>query len=97
MEKILLVFATGLLAGVVFFGGLWWTVRLVGRVAKSRLFLLASFGVRTAMVFFGGLATCGEDLANIMAYMAGMLVVRTIILQRVSLLPSAKPKRGADG
>lgn len=97
MEKILLVFTTGLLAGVVFFGGLWWTVRQVARVAKSRLFLLASFGVRTAMVFFGGLATCGEDLANIMAYMAGMLVVRTIILQRVSLLPSAKPKRGADG
>jgi len=97
MEKTLLVFTAGLLAGVVFFGGLWWTVRQVASVAKSRLFLLASFGVRTAIVFFGGLAVCDEDLAKIIAYMAGMLVVRTIILQRVSLIPAAKPKRGADG
>ncbi len=46
-------FVLGILLGVFFFGGLWWTTSKTGSVSRPALWFIGSFVLRTALVMSG--------------------------------------------
>lgn len=69
----------GLLLGVLFFGGLWWTVR-VGVVAKQpALWFLGSWVVRVSMVLAGFYFVGGDQWQRLLICLLGFIVGRLIV------------------
>lgn len=75
--------AAGSVAGLVFFGGLSWTLSRLGTTRHPLLLTVASFVVRSAIV--AGLLVIVSDgvLARILAGLAGIIAVRTAMVARV--------------
>jgi F1F0 ATPase subunit 2 len=73
--------ALGVALGVVFFAGLWWTVRAVPASRHPGLLVFASFLVRSATVVFG-LALLAGDLSLLAVGVAGLMVARWGLLRR---------------
>lgn len=89
----LLVWSVALLAGgglgVVFFGGLWWTVR---RAAQSRTlarWFLASLFLRTAVVLTGFYLVGAGQPEQIGLSLLGFLLARAAVLQVTKPAPDA--------
>ncbi|MGD2042757.1 MAG: ATP synthase subunit I [Acidimicrobiia bacterium] len=75
--------AVGLIAGVVFFGGLRWTLDRLATARRPLLLTVASFMLRGVAVA-GLLVLVSEGvLARVLAGLAGILVVRTVMVARV--------------
>ncbi len=66
--KLLVVFAAGVLLGVVFFGGLWWTIQR--GIASPR----------PALWFFGGYLVRMGFLLTALYYLSGGAWIRLLIL-----------------
>ena len=74
----------GLLLGIVFFGGLWVTVKRLDRVHNPALWMLASLIVRLSLVLGSlyALIRTGDWLSLVVA-LGGMLLVRTLLKRRL--------------
>jgi F1F0 ATPase subunit 2 len=77
------VFASGIALGGLFFGGLWLTVQYVPKTAGGGLLVLVSFVARTALVLLGMFYLTGRDWRAILVCVAGFLVARGVILSKV--------------
>jgi len=76
----------GVFLGVLFFGGLWWTVR-IGVVAKQpALWFLGSWIVRVSMVLAGFYFVGGDQSQRLLVCLLGFIVGR-IIVTRLTRLP----------
>jgi F1F0 ATPase subunit 2 len=84
-----LVFAgvAGMLAGVIYFGGLWWTVKRMSRFVHPRLALLVSFFARALVALTIIYLAAGGHAAGYLAGLAGFLLSRFIAVRR------ARPER----
>ncbi len=67
--------------GIIFFGGLWWTVRRILAARNPALWVLGSALLRTGTVVAGFYAVAGADWARLLAALAGFLVMRQIVLR----------------
>jgi F1F0 ATPase subunit 2 len=77
----ILAFLVGVLAGTVFFGGLWWTVRRALPSNFAGIWFAASFLVRTAIVL-GGFYLVGQgDWRRLVCSVAGFLVARLLVVR----------------
>ena len=79
---VLVSFSVGLLAGCLFFGGLWWTISRVVTASWPKRLLLQSFLIRTAVALFMLYFTAGDDFFSFGAYILGFVAARTVALQR---------------
>lgn len=74
--------SVGVLLGLFFFGGLWWTIRK-GLTSKSpALWFLGSIVVRTAVVVAGFYFVSGGAWERILACLLGFIVARFVIVRR---------------
>lgn len=84
-------FAVGLVAGLVFYGGLWLTVRSLRRTNQPGLFFLGSFLARSsaslALLWYGA----GPDWRHLAMAVLVMLLVRTTLTR---LLGPPRPTSG---
>jgi len=83
-----LLFAVGLLLGGVFFGGLWWTVR-IGMVSKRPgLWFLGSLLLRTGVALTGFYLIGGDDWLRLVVCLLGFVCARILVsrLTRPALL-----------
>ncbi len=80
--------AAGAVAGLVYFGGLWWTVRRLPTARRPVALSLGSFALRTAaavaIIFFAA----REHWLLLVVCMAALVVVRTVM---VRMLGPARP------
>ncbi len=85
MYWVYLVFAllAGILFGIFFFGGLWWTVQKITGSEKAYLISVTSFVVRTAVVLAGFYFLLMSGSAYLFAALAGFLIARTIITYKL--------------
>ncbi|MEI6286747.1 MAG: ATP synthase subunit I [Bacillota bacterium] len=74
--------SAGVIAGAVFFGGLWWTVRRVAHVQRVALFLGASFALRAAVMLLALYFSCDNDIIRMAGFLVGFFVVRVIAVRR---------------
>ena len=75
--------AVGLMLGLVYFGGLWMTVRHVVHSNIPGVVLLVSWLARTALVLGGLWLVSSGRLQAILAFMIGFLVARFILIARL--------------
>ena len=66
----------GSVLGVIFFAGLWWTVRRGMSSNRPALLFLFSLLVRTAIVLLGFYFVAGGDWKRLLASLGGFLIAR---------------------
>jgi F1F0 ATPase subunit 2 len=77
----------GLLSGAIFFGGLWWTVRL-GMAARSpAAWFSVSLLFRTCLIVAGFYYIAADGLQAVLLCMCGFLIARQAV-NRLVRLPS---------
>jgi F1F0 ATPase subunit 2 len=96
-----LVWAAALLAGVtlgvIFFGGLWWTVRRCAYSLAPTRWFLGSLVLRTAIVLAGFYAVGAGQPLRLGLCLLGFLLARAIVLRatRPTLATQAPSTSGA--
>jgi F1F0 ATPase subunit 2 len=73
----------GALLALVYFAGLWWTVRRVTTARRPVAFVAGSFVLRATVAAAVLLLIMGGDLVRLIAALGGFLIVRTVVLWRV--------------
>lgn len=73
----------GFVAGVLFFGGLRWTVTKLTAVRRPALLAAGSFIARTGVVVAILLASTDGRLLRVLAALGGFLIARTVLVGRV--------------
>lgn len=66
----------GVVLGVVFFGGLWWTVRKGLASKRPALWFVGSVLVRTGIVLGGFYLVSGGRLERLLACLLGLVIAR---------------------
>lgn len=88
VTEILRSAAGGVLLGLLYFGGLWWTVRRLAVVRSPALLALGSFVLRTVLVSVGlVLVSAGQPLA-LLAAVAGFLLARGVSIRVTRARPA---------
>lgn len=82
-EGLTLVLAVmaGLLLGAIFFGGLWWTVRLAVVSRRPALLFLGSLLVRTAVVVAGFYFVGDGHWQWLLACLVGFVIARSLVMR----------------
>jgi F1F0 ATPase subunit 2 len=83
ISHLLLAFVAGVGIGVIFFGGLWWTVRRLGTVESPARLTLASFFVRTGVALVALYFVMGGEWERLIAALLGMVVIRFLLVRRL--------------
>ncbi len=90
----------GALLSLVYFGGLWLTVRRAGRMRRMKRVLIGSFVVRTVLVlagFYLVLRLMGERGELLALALLGFLAARYVLIRRWRPDPdAASPEREAQ-
>jgi F1F0 ATPase subunit 2 len=94
---IMLALLAGIVLGVVFFGGLWWTVRRGLGSPRPAVWFLGSFLVRAAVAVAGFVFISHRDWRRLVACLLGFLLARvavTLLTRRPLAGTGAMPKGG---
>ncbi|EKD39799.1 MAG: hypothetical protein ACD_75C00291G0004 [uncultured bacterium] len=81
---LLLAFPGGLLLGMFFYGGLWWTVGKGLASPRPGLWFMASFVLRTTIAVAGFFILSGgsrPDILRLLIALLGLLVARLIMVR----------------
>lgn len=73
--------AAGVLIGVIFFGGLWWTVRKGVTANNPALWFLGSSLLRTSVALTGFYFVAHGDWKKLLFCLMGFLIARVIALR----------------
>lgn len=92
-ETLTLMFAviTGAALGVVFFGGLWWTVRKGVSSKQPALWFFASLVVRMTVVLSGFLMIGRGHWQRLLACLAGFILARLFVTWKTRPLLLTQP------
>jgi len=82
-------FVAGLVLGLVFFGGLWLTVKQLERTANPGLLFTVSFAVRAVAVCVGIVLVGAGQWQRYALCLAGFIVMRMILTRRWGTEPEA--------
>ena len=80
--QLVLALVTGGLLGLVYYGGLWWTVNRLQTTLQPGLLFAASFLVRTTLVIAGLLFMSQGDWLLIVVALIPFIVVRIVLTRR---------------
>ena len=88
--------AGGFAAGILFFGGLWLTVRRIDRMKNPAIIISLSSILRTAPVLAAFWWLGRGGLLPLLSCLAGFLAARFLIVRKVGkpLRPGSKPSPG---
>ena len=91
-EPLVLILAgmAGAGLGVIFFGGLWWTVRKGLGSAQPALWFFGSLLLRTGVVLAGFYFVGAGDWKRLLASLLGFIVAR-LILMKLTRPPASFP------
>jgi F1F0 ATPase subunit 2 len=95
---LLLAGGAGVLLGVLFFGGLWWTVQRGLASRRPALWFVGSFVLRASVVLAGMYVVSGGRWEALLACLVGFVAAR-VIVTRLAGPPAAyrgTPAREAD-
>ena len=82
---LLLSLLAGMALGLLFFGGLWWTVRRLTTARHPGLLLSASLLLRSGLTMLGLYWVFGNELERLFAALLGMLLVRFWLRRRIAV------------
>ena len=82
-ETLLMAFLAGILLGVIFFAGLWWTVLKVLSSKRPGICFIASLLLRTGIALSGFYFVGRGDWKKLLVCFAGFMIARLIVNQLV--------------
>jgi F1F0 ATPase subunit 2 len=83
VPHLVLAFLVGMGAGVIYFGGLWWTVRQLPFTRQPGLLTLGSFLVRTGISLTAFYLASGGRWERILISLLGFMIIRSFLVRRV--------------
>jgi len=88
--SLVLALVTGVLLGVMFFGGLWWTVRKGVSSKRPALWFFGSLVLRMSIVLAGFYFVSGGHWERLLLCLLGFVIARLIVtrLTRVAKKPT---------
>lgn len=87
-----LALLAGLLLGMIFFGGLWWTIRKGMASSVAALWFTGSLMLRTAIAVAGFYFVSHGEWQRLVACLLGFLLAR-MIMTRLTRIPAEKRTR----
>jgi F1F0 ATPase subunit 2 len=78
--KMILAGLAGVMLGVIFFGGLWWTVRKGVASPRPALWFFGSLLVRMSMVMIGFYFAGRGHWRRLLACLFGFIVARLVVM-----------------
>jgi F1F0 ATPase subunit 2 len=94
MVYLLPVLLGGVALGILFFGGLWWTVQKGVRSERPALWFFTSFLLRTGMALAGMYSISDGHWPRLLVCLLGCMIGRLVVM-RLSRLE--KPGNAAQG
>lgn len=82
----------GFLLGVIFFGGLWWTIQKGLSSRQPALWFLGSLLLRTGTVLVGFYYASGNHWERLFICLPGFIVAR-LIMTRLTRQPEEEPNQ----
>ncbi|MDA7865213.1 ATP synthase subunit I [Akkermansiaceae bacterium] len=95
LQTLIFCGAAGGLLGVIFFGGLWWTVQRGMVSSRPVTWFVGSVLVRMGLVLLGFYLVGANDFSRFLACLIGFMLAR-IALMRFTKIPANKKKEGHD-
>ena len=83
-----LAFLAGALLGVLFFGGLWWSIQKGVVSDRPALWFLGSLLLRTGLILAGFYLAAQGHWSRLVACLLGFLVARVIVVRRLTHAPA---------
>ncbi|MDD3721131.1 MAG: ATP synthase subunit I [Lutibacter sp.] len=80
----------GIVLGIIFFGGLWLTVRKGLGSKRSTLIFMGSLVIRMAIVVIGFYYVGGDNWQKMLACLLGFLIARIVITRITKMDKQAK-------
>ena len=77
----IIAFFGGILLGMVFFGGLYFTVERIQRVKHPALLMIFSLLLRMTMLLFGFYLLMNNRYQNLLAALVGVMISRFFLIQ----------------
>ncbi len=90
---LVLAAGAGLLLGMAFYGGLWWTVRKGLSSGQPALWFFGSLMLRTGFVLAGIYVVGGDDWARLLLCLLGFAVARPIVTRLAPALAARQNRR----
>jgi F1F0 ATPase subunit 2 len=90
--NLILALIAGFLLGVVFFGGLWWTVQKGLSSKKPAFWFLSSLLIRTSIAISGFYFASDGHWERLLLCLFGFFVMRQIVV-RFTRLPEEDPNQ----
>jgi F1F0 ATPase subunit 2 len=81
-------FLGGTAIGLLFFGGLYWTVRRLPSAKRPWLWMTTSFWLRTAVAGLAFYGVAAGRWERVLVSLVGFLLVRTVMLRKIKPKPS---------
>ncbi len=91
MADLLWAISAGFVLGLLFYGGLWWTVRHAADFRRPALTLLGSALLRTAAVLGGFYAVGGGEWSRMLLCLQGFLIARVAVTWATRLPSTSTP------
>ena len=84
LPALALALLAGAVLGVMFFGGLWWTVQKALTSGSPAIWFLGSLLVRTGLVLFGFYLVSQGHWSRVVACLLGFLLARVVVVKRLT-------------
>lgn len=75
-------FAIGLLAGVFYFWGLWWSIKKLPSIQRKKSFLFYSFFVRLLVLLVLLVLVADKNPARLLLFFLGVILSRMFLIRR---------------
>jgi F1F0 ATPase subunit 2 len=83
IPHLLLAFLAGSGIGVLFFGGLWWTVRRLATAESPARLTISSFLVRTGLTLVALYFVMGGQWERLVSALLGVMVIRILMVRQL--------------
>ena len=78
-------FISGLVLGLLYFGGLWWTLERLPRQARPKLWLTKSYIIRVALALSGFFLIMRQSVMALFFCLFGFFIMRWLMLKKLSV------------
>lgn len=94
---LLIALLEGVLLGVFFFAGLWWTARKIESTKQVAVLFLGSMLLRTFVVIMGFYFLMGDNWQRLLAGLLGFIIARIIVTRLTRIADQPKNSITAGG
>ena len=83
--SLIIIVIVGFVLGIIFFGGLWWTIKKGLESKNAATWFILSFFIRTSIVLVGFYFLLDGLWERLVAGLLGFLIARVLITQYIKL------------